>query len=153
VLDHYLGAPPKDWVASYLEVQNQRRAKANETVAQAASVQNGKSSPSLPLLSYTGRYRDPWYGDVLIEPKDGQLTIRFTHSPALVGTLEHWQYDTFVARWRDRSLDADAYVTFSLQPDGSVRQVRMEAISPSTDFSFDFQDLVLSPVAAGVPAY
>lgn len=153
VLDHYLGAPPKDWVASYLEVQNQRRAKANETVAQAASVRNGKSSPSLPLLSYTGRYRDPWYGDVLIEPKDGQLTIRFTHSPALVGTLEHWQYDTFVARWRDRSLDADAYVTFSLQPDGSVRQVRMEAISPSTDFSFDFQDLVLSPVAAGVPAY
>ena len=153
VLDHYLGAPPKDWVASYLEVQNQRRAKANETVAQAASVRNAKSSPSLPVLSYAGRYRDPWYGDILIEAKEGQLTNRFTHSPALVGTLEHWQYDTFVARWRDRSLDGDAYVTFSLKPDGSIRQVRMEAVSPSTDFSFDFQDLVLSPVAIGVPAY
>ena len=24
------------------------------------------------------------------------------HTPQLVGDLEHWQYDTFVARWRDR---------------------------------------------------
>jgi len=153
VLDHYLGAPPKDWVASYLEVQNLRSAKAKEAIAQATSVRNAKSSPSLPLAAYAGRYRDPWYGDILIEAKDGQLTIRFTHTPALTGTLEHWQYDSFVARWEDRSLDADAYVTFSLKPNGSIDQVRMKAVSPSTDFSFDFQDLVLSPMAAETPAY
>jgi CubicO group peptidase (beta-lactamase class C family) len=153
VLDHYLGAPPKDWVASYLEVQNQRSAKAKEAIAQATSVRNAKSSPSLPLAAYTGRYRDPWYGDILIEAKDGQLAIRFTHTSALTGTLEHWQYDSFVARWEDRSLDADAYVTFSLKPNGSIDQVRMKAVSPSTDFSFDFQDLVLSPMAAETPAY
>jgi CubicO group peptidase (beta-lactamase class C family) len=153
VLDHYLGAPPKDWVASYLEVQNLRRAKAKEAVAQAAAVRNAKSSPALPLASYAGRYRDPWYGDVLIEARDGQLAIRFTHTPGLKGRLEHWQYDTFVARWNDRSLDADAYLTFSLKPDGSIGQAHMEAVSPSTDFSFDFRDLVLSPVAAGSPAY
>ena len=153
VLDHYLGAPPKDWVASYLEVQNLRSAKAKEAIAQATSVRNAKSSPSLPLAAYAGRYRDPWYGDILVEAKGGQLTIRFTHTSALTGTLEHWQYDSFVARWRDRSLDADAYVTFSLKPDGSIDQVRMKAVSPSTDFSFDFQDLVLSPMAVETPAY
>ena len=103
VLDHYLAAPPKDWVAAYLEVQNQRRAKAKEAVAQATSIRKAESSPSLPLAAYAGRYRDPWYGDILVEAKEGQLAIQFTHTPGLRGRLEHWQYDTFVARWNDRS--------------------------------------------------
>jgi hypothetical protein len=29
----------------------------------------------------------------------GQLAIRFTKTPALIGDLEHYQYDTFIARW------------------------------------------------------
>jgi hypothetical protein len=140
-------------VAADLEVQNQRNAKAKATVAQATAGRTAKSVPSLPLAAYAGRYRDPWYGDVLVEARDGQLSIQFTHTPGLRGRLEHWQYDTFVARWKDRSLDADAYLTFSLRPDGKIGQARMEAVSPSTDFSFDFQDLVLSPVAPGAPAY
>ena len=45
--------------------------------------------------------------------------------------------------WRDRELRADAYVTFALKPDGSVDRVKMAAVSPATDFSFDFQDLLL----------
>ncbi|MNC93406.1 hypothetical protein D3C83_100290 [compost metagenome] len=74
------------------------------------------------------------------------MTIRFTKTPDLVGDLEHWQYDTFVARWKDRELRADAFVTFSLNPDGSIEHAKMSAVSPATDFSFDFQDLLLKPV-------
>jgi len=37
-------------------------------------------------------------------------------------------------------------VTFALTPDGGIAQVRMEAVSPLTDFSFDFHDLVFKPV-------
>ena len=70
----------------------------------------------------------------------GKLVMRFSHTPALVGDLEHWQHDTFIARWRDRELRADAYVTFALNPDGSIDQAKMRAVSPETDFSFDFQD-------------
>ena len=44
-------------------------------------------------------------------------------------------------------LGADAFVTFALNPDGSVDQARMRAVSPATDFSFDFQDLLLKPAA------
>jgi len=64
-----------------------------------------------------------------------------------VGTLEHWQHDSFIVRWDDRSLNADAFVDFSLTPDGVVREMRMQPISPLTDFSFDFQDLVLTPLS------
>ena len=69
--------------------------------------------------------------------------IRFSRSPSLVGDLEHWQYDTFVARWRDRSLNADAFVTFALEPTATSAR---RAVPALTDFSFDFQDLRLVPV-------
>lgn len=72
--------------------------------------------------------------------------IRFTRTPSLVGDLLHWQHDTFLVRWRDRELRADAYATFWLNADGTVNQLRLVPASASVDFSFDFQDLVLKPV-------
>jgi len=51
-----------------------------------------------------------------------------------------------VARWSDPELKADAYVTFSLNPDGSIEEVKMKPFLPDTDFSYDFQDLLLKPV-------
>ena len=51
-----------------------------------------------------------------------------------------------MVRWRDRELRADAYVTFTLNPDGSVGGAKMVPASSSVDFSFDFQDLDLRPV-------
>jgi hypothetical protein len=36
-------------------------------------------------------------------------------------------------------------VTFALNPDGSIDQAKMRAVSPATDFSFDFHDLLLKP--------
>jgi CubicO group peptidase (beta-lactamase class C family) len=151
ILDRYLGVPETDWVAPFLAQARQGETGAEEAVNQAAAKRNLTSRPSLPLAGYAGRYRDAWYGDVVIEERGGKLTISFTHTRQLTGDLEHWQYDTFVARWRDRSLAADAYVTFSLKPDGSVDEVKMAPVSPATDFSFDFQDLLLKPVAANAP--
>ncbi|HEX8984565.1 MAG TPA: serine hydrolase [Bryobacteraceae bacterium] len=151
ILEHYLGAPPADWVALLSESAKRQASGAEAAVAKAAASRNTASRPSLPLQSYAGRYRDAWYGDVLITERDGKLAISFTHTPLLTGTLEHWQYDTFAARWRDRYLDADAYVTFSLKPDGSIERVKMAPVSPLTDFSFDFQDLLLRPVALDAP--
>lgn len=49
-------------------------------------------------------------------------------------------------RWRDRWLHADAYVTFALEPDGSIGRMKMLPVSDLTDFSFDFQDLLFTPV-------
>lgn len=153
VLDHYLGAPPKDWVAAFAAVAKRRREEGEKTVRDAAGKRDPSSKPSLPLDAYAGRYRDPWYGDIIVEAKGDALAIRFTHTPRLTGKLEHWQQDTFIARWDDRSLLADAYVTFSLDPDATIERVKMKAVSPLTDFSFDFQDLVLKPVAKNAAAY
>ena len=47
---------------------------------------------------------------------------------------------------------ATAFVDFALDMDGKIREVRMQPISPLTDFSFDFQDLRLVPVEAATGA-
>jgi hypothetical protein len=83
---------------------------------------------------------------VFVEQGDEGLVMRFGRSDLLTGSLEHFQYDTFIARWRDRSLHADAYVSFILGADGKVEAVRMKMLSPDTDFSYDFHDLDLKRV-------
>jgi len=148
VLDAYLGAPATDWTAAYTAAVAKADTKADEDWGKHQAARDATSKPSLPLAGYAGSYRDPWYGEVAIVQHGKQLELRFSKTAQLVGTLEHWQHDTFIVRWRDRSLNADAFVNFALTPDGKVREVRMEAISPLTDFSFDFQDLLLTPVAA-----
>jgi CubicO group peptidase (beta-lactamase class C family) len=146
VADRYLEAPSTDWVGAFRELARLEAADAAETIKKASGKRNASSRPSLPPAAYAGRYRDAWYGDVLIEERTGKLAIFFTHTKQLAGDLEHWQYDTFVARWRDRTLNADAFVTFVLGADGSIEQVKLAPVSPLTDFSFDFQDLELRPV-------
>jgi len=147
ILDAYLGAPPTDWVSAYHTVLQTGETRAKEAENKQKTARAADSKPSLALEKYAGQYNDPWYGTVALSMQEGKLVMSFDHTQALVGELEHWQYDTFIARWRDRSLAADAFVTFSLKPDGTIDQMKMAPVSPLTDFSFDFQDLLFSPVA------
>lgn len=148
LLDHYLGLSSPDWIGALSDLRKARIAKGQEVLAAATAATPGQSGkgPSLSLEKYAGRYRDDWYGHVTIENGADGLSIRFEHTPALAGKLEHVRYDTFRTRFADRTLTEDAYVTFSLQPEGSIGTMTMKAISPLADFSFDFQDLLFKPV-------
>ena len=143
IVDHYLGARPMDYATIFKRLRDKQRAEFAEADRATAGARDSTSGPSLPLEKYAGAYEDAWYGDIPIGVENGKLVIRFAHTPSLVGDLVHWQHDTFVARWRDRELRADAFVTFALNPDGTVDHATMRAVSPITDFSFDFHDLRL----------
>ena len=146
VLDAYLANSGTDWLAAYQAQVAQARGDADAHWQKLQAARDATSKPSLPLAKYVGTLRDPWYGDVVVAQEDHGLVLRFSRTPELVGDLQPWQHDTFVVRWRERWLNADAFLTFSLKPDGGIREARMEAISPLTDFSFDFHDLRLAPV-------
>ncbi len=145
VLDHFLSAPAFDWLGGFCwyKVRHDSIAAAPEIAS--ANSRDTTSHPSLPLEKYAGTYTDSWYGDVIIMYNSGTLGIRFVPTAALVGRLEHWQYDTFIARWDDPEMRADAFVSFSLNPDGTIDRIKMKAVSSATDFSFNFQDLLLKP--------
>lgn len=151
VLDAYLHAPVTDWIAAYKAQVAARGQKADAAWDKHKAARDKNAAPSLPLIGYAGTYQDPWYGKVNIEDRHGELIMRFAHTRQLVGAMQPWQHDTFIVHWNDRSLNADAFVNFALDPDGKVREVRMRPISSRTDFSFDFQDLRLKPVAAPGP--
>jgi CubicO group peptidase (beta-lactamase class C family) len=148
VLDQYLDAPPFDWITGYATLRRRNEAREAEEEKRGAAAREANAKPSLPLERYSGTYHDGWYGDIAIAYAAGRLTMSFSRTPALTGTLEPFQHDTFIVRWRDRELRADAYVTFALNPDGSIDQAKMRAVSPATDFSFDFQDLLLRPASS-----
>lgn len=146
VADAMLGAPPMDWVTPTSIEERRTEAEAAEVERRALEGRNAASRPSLALDRYAGRYTDPMFGEATIAREAGRLVLRFTPSKAFVGDLEHWQYDTFVAHWRTPSLP-DAYVTFTLTPQGAIESVKMAPVSPLADFSFDYQDLLFTPAA------
>jgi len=145
LLDAFLGAPPTDWIPAFAEAERRGEEQARSVEVGHKAARTTTSKPSLPLAGYAGRYRDAWYGEVAIAVEGGHLVLRFSRSASLTGDLDHWHYDTFLARWRDRTVP-DAFVTFSLRPDGTIDAIKMEAFSPAADFSYDYQDLRLEPV-------
>ncbi|MEN6560029.1 MAG: serine hydrolase [Acidobacteriota bacterium] len=159
VLDRVLGAPAYDWAAAYLKVSERAGARTDASLAAAEAKRDRTAKPSLALAAYAGAYEDAWYGPIDITVEGGgagtggneggpaKLVMKFAKTPGMVGDMEPWSRETFVVRWRDRELRADTYVTFVIDPDGAIVEARMKPFSPDTDFSYDFQDLLLKRVA------
>lgn len=145
LLDHYLGLPAGGWPEKLRAYKQQQVASVLKAFT-AGTAKPARRGPSLPLERYAGNYVDPWYGAIAIAADKGKLTIDFTKTPHMNGTLEHWQYDTFRTRFTDKSIEP-AYVTFNLDADGKVERITMKPVSPLADFSFDYQDLSFTPVA------
>ena len=145
LLDHYLDAPETDWVAAFDEFMQMRidgGLKALDAGANAGAA--ATAGHSLPLANYAGRFTDAWYGPVDVRQDKSGLRIDFTRSPGMVGRLEHVHHDTFRTVWDDTNIEP-AYVTYALDAEGKVDRVTMKPVSPIADFSFNYQDLLLTP--------
>jgi hypothetical protein len=144
LLDIYLRAPKTDWLGAFAAAYEQDRIAAISAPKDAGAKRNGNPAPSpLPLDHYAGTYLDRWYGAVEIVLSAGRLTIRFTRTPGFEGRLEHSNGDSFLVRWHDRLLLADALISFEIGNDRRVARATMRRVSPLTAPSFDFQDLDL----------
>ena len=143
LLDHYLELPKSNWpekFIAYARKQLDEGLKKYQRVAEKPV----KIGPSLPLERYKGTYADPWYGKIEVGQANEKLTIDFKSTPRMGGTLEHWQYDTFITRFTDNTIEP-AYVTFNLDAEGKIDRITMKPVSPLADFSFDYQDLFFRP--------
>jgi len=147
LLDHYLDAPKADWPQAFLSLEDKQRAQAVEQMGKVAAAP-AKVGPSLPLDRYTGRFADPWFGPITVRNENGQLMLDFKkEAPGVTGKLEHFQYDTFVTRWQDPTIEP-AYVTFAMGPTGKIDRITMRVVSPLAGFSYDYQDLAFTPAPA-----
>jgi CubicO group peptidase (beta-lactamase class C family) len=148
VLDAYLNPGNKtDWVAVYDKAVKHSEGKADDSWAKHQAAREKNPKLDLPQASYAGTFSDPWYGDVIVSNEGGKLRMRFSKTKQLIGTMTPWQHSSFIVKWDDRALNADAFVTYTLDADGKITEMGIKPVSPLTDFSFDFQDLRLKPLA------
>jgi len=115
VFDAYLGNPPRDWSAELLRLYGGIRATADSARGRTEAQRVAGTRPSLPLAKYAGTYGDSLVGEVSISSENGALRLRT--STTHVGTLEHWQYDTFRVRW-DNPWEGTSTATFTIGPSG-----------------------------------
>ncbi|HEX3889160.1 MAG TPA: serine hydrolase [Phenylobacterium sp.] len=154
LLDAFLHQPAHDWVSIWQKRTDDeiKRGEAADHAADAA-IQAAGGHSFLPLDAYAGVYRDLWRGDVTVKKEGDKLRLVFSRTKQLQGELQPMKGNVFVVRWEDRSLKADALVNFRTGMDGAVDGMTMKPLSPTTDFSFDFQDLDFKRTsAAGSPS-
>jgi hypothetical protein len=144
IKDGYFGIKGTDRVTEYSARRTNQLAAANHLVdsvwKEIDRVQHSTNEKT-DINLFAGTYKDAWLGDITISVKNGRAWFDSKRSPKLTGELFHYKGNTFVVKWKDRSMDADAFVNFSLDEEGKASGIKMRAISPLTDFSYDFHDL------------
>ncbi len=145
IKDAYLGYNDRNWL-NKLGTNNTKYLKYNDSLKTAiySKVELAKKDLSLPKPSQiVGTYKDNWFGNIIISNDGTSYTIKCERSSKLVGQLLPYNQTTYVAKWNNRSFDADVFVNFTFDEKGNATNATMKPIAPITDFSFDFGDLHL----------
>jgi CubicO group peptidase (beta-lactamase class C family)/beta-lactamase class A len=144
ILDYYLQNKTFDWINGFKKQQDTAIAK---TLAEREKFYLRKDSldkPSLPLEKYAGVYTDPLMGEINIKKEEKGLVLRFANSFHYVADLGYFQYNTFIAKFRDMPFKAEAYCSFTLHPNGSVESGKLRVLDPAS--MVDFDDIILKPM-------
>ncbi len=138
ILKSYLGQKQYDWVEYYHQSQKLAELKAKQKIKQ--EIEKGSGKMRLPLKSYTGTYKDNWFGLIDIIKTDKGLRFISRKSIHIKGDIEIFGDNTMIARWDNRGFGADAYLFFETDM-GKVSGLKMQLVDEDADFSFDFHDL------------
>ena len=142
IKDSYLGITGKDWVKTYDDAAKRSKAGNNALIEKIWKQSDDSKKAGVKVdTAVLGTYHDNWLGDAVITYDDGKFIFRAKRSPKLTGEMLPYKANTYIVKWNIRSMDADAFITFSFDENGKPSGFKMKPISPATDFSFDFQDL------------
>jgi hypothetical protein len=121
----------KDWTATGMMPTDKEESKI------IAGDNNGESISFHLGMSYVEPGR---------KKKFSELWIKGLRSPKLTGPMYLYSANTFAIKWEYQDMNCDAFAIFSTNGKGKGKSFKMKGISPSIDFSFDFQDLDLKRV-------
>lgn len=144
IMDSYLGIKDMNWVKMLhdrVAAGEAQAKKITDDVWKEIAAQQKKTEGRIDVSLFTGTYHDAWFGDIEVLVKDGKTWFQSKRSPKLHGEVLPYKGSTFIVKWNDRSMDADAFMLFSTDAEGKASGLKMKAISPLTDFSYDFHDL------------
>ena len=143
IKDSYLGLNFPDHVetlSANRKLQEDNADKMTDEVWAKVN-QNLKEKYKIDIKKYIGTYNDNWFGEITIFEKKGKLYFASKRSLGLIGEILFYKDQIFIVKWNNRSYNADAHIFFDLDAKGNANHFKMKAISPLTDFSYDFHDL------------
>ncbi|GGG35933.1 serine hydrolase [Bizionia arctica] len=146
IKDSYLGIEDRNWLTQYDERMTKRNAefeKEKQDIYSKSDAFKKDKKNQIKNEQILGTYTDDWFGDVLILNEGNTLRISCKTSPRLKGELVPYTSNVMIAKWDDRSYDADVFVNFQFDENGKAQGMTLKPISDITDFSFDFEDLDL----------
>lgn len=112
-----------DWSSDLLALYTELNAP-KETAPKVSDT--GKSSPSLPLTEYAGKYTDKLYGEIIVTVKGEQLELNI--NDFLKATLSHLRYDTFKGPF-EKDWIGEATAQFQLDFSGKVVSINFDGLS------------------------
>ncbi|MCC6286967.1 MAG: serine hydrolase [Chitinophagaceae bacterium] len=142
VLDYYMNNKPFDWIAGYKQSLDSSLARLVIARQKEMIKRDSTAGPSLPLEKYTGIFRDELCGDFTISKNGDKMVLQFDFNPQLIADVEHFHRDVFIARFRNRDLKADAYLSYALNPDLSIAEIKLRIIDPDSDLNFSALRLI-----------
>lgn len=146
VLDYYMGNPAYDWLNAYKSIQDTAVAKALARKKDITIKKIANDKPSLPLDKYTGQFMEPIMGRVTVTKEAEKLVLRFDNSEHFVADLNYFQYNNFLASFREMGVTTEAYVSYGLKANGDIDKVRIHVEDPNS--RLDFTELELTPIKA-----
>lgn len=148
IKDSYLGYKNRNWVKKYGERMDNYFTEVNQEKADvfAKAIEFQSKGCITDKLNIVGEYKDVWLGEINIIEENKTLKISMKNQPQLKGELIPYNAHTYIAKWDNRSFDADAFLLFNFDENGKSTGFKMKPISSITDFSFDFVDLDIKRV-------
>jgi hypothetical protein len=123
-----------NWYADALE----RTAKQHAEKSPLPDTSAQRPATVKEMATWTGTWRDPWFGTISLCPRDGKVRFAAMKSPTLAGTVMRLG-DRYLVHWDDGELDA--WLNFQPAREGQPPALRMAKLDPQGDFSSDYEDL------------
>jgi CubicO group peptidase (beta-lactamase class C family) len=92
IYDHLLGLESIDWTKRFAELEGKQKTAEDEDRKKELSERKPNTHPSHELKDYAGRYENPGYGVITIQPEGDGFSATLNN---LSFTLRHYHYDVF----------------------------------------------------------
>lgn len=146
IIDSYLGLNDFGWVDKFAGYFQSQKNTGDDVVKKVWETVNKAKSTKIKNDDFVGQYQDKWFGKIEVFLKGNQLWFKSLRSPKLNGPMQFYKANTFAIKWEYQDMNCDAFAIFSLDEEGKAQSIKMKGISPTIDFSFDFQDLDLQRI-------
>jgi len=130
-----------DWVKYYSQKRQLKKSSKKKNIKDEKKHQEIKIDSGEQLSNRLGQYQDVWFGGIQLEKVGEDIIFRSIKSPRMMGKIYAYGSSRWWVKWDDRSFEADAWLDFKINNVTKKIEFSMKAISPETDFSFDFEDL------------